>query len=108
MDNQFNSIYIKYRYISEMIRCCGYGMLSIPQKLILGMQIYTLYLYSFRGLIILVIPILASIIISLKQKNKKNLLIAVVNLILCSLQNIIIRKFIYNSFIHIIKCMLYG
>lgn len=70
---------VEQRYISEMIRCCGYGMLSIPQKLILGMQIYTLYLYSFRGLIILVIPILASIIISLKQKNKKNLLIAVVN-----------------------------
>lgn len=91
---------VEQRYISEMIRCCGYGMLSIPQKLILGMQIYTLYLYSFRGLIILVIPILASIIISLKQKNKKNLLIAVVNLILCSLQNIIIRKFIDIQFIY--------
>ena len=91
---------VEQRYISEMIRCCGYGMLSIPQKLILGMQIYTLYLYSFRGLIILVIPILASIIISLKQKNKKNLLIAVVNLILCGLQNIIIRKFIDIQFIY--------
>ena len=91
---------VEQRYSSEKIRCCGYGMLSIPQKLILGMQIYTLYLYSFRGLIILVIPILASIIISLKQKNKKNLLIAVVNLILCSLQNIIIRKFIDIQFIY--------
>ena len=83
-----------------MIRCCGYGMLSIPQKLILGMQIYTLYLYSFRGLIILVIPILASIIISLKQKNKKNLLIAVVNLILCSFAKYNYQK-IYRYTIHL-------
>ena len=91
---------VEQRYISEMIRCCGYGMLSIPQKLILGMQIYTLYLYSFRGLIILVIPILASIIISLKERNKKNFLIAIINLFLCGLQNIIIRKFIDIQFIH--------
>lgn len=33
---------VQKRYTAELIRCCGFGMFSLSQKLVLGMQIFTL------------------------------------------------------------------
>lgn len=88
------------RYSQELLRCCGYSMFTSSQKIVLGIQVFTLYLFSFRGLLIWLFPTIGCALVFYKNGEKKNLILCAVNIVLCGLQNILIRKVFDIQFIH--------
>lgn len=88
------------RYKAELIRCCGYSMFSLPQKIVLGIQIFTMYLFSFRALFIWLFPTLGCLTVFIRRQEKQNIALCFINIIACGIQNVLIRKVFDIQFYH--------
>lgn len=87
------------RYEVEALRFVGYGMYSFPEKMILGIQLFITYLFSFRGLLIWLVPSLICFLIGFKSGNKTQVAVPAVNILLSCAQNLTIRFYINTDFL---------
>ena len=88
------------RYTEELIRFAGYDMYTFAEKIILGFQLFFLYFYSFRGLMIWLLPSCIIILVSILKKRYINIIPPMVNIFLSCAQNLLIRKVFNLEFVH--------
>ena len=88
------------RYTVEMISFAGYNMYNFAEKIILGLQLFIMYFYSFRGLLMWMIPSCIIIAVSLYKRSYRNMIAPAINILLSGIQNILIRKVFNLEFLH--------
>lgn len=85
---------------TEMGALAGYGMLSLGDTLVMGVQTVLRHFYSFRGLFLWAVPAGIAFVTFLRKKQRKNMLLALICLVLTAGQNIIMRKAFDIEFVH--------
>ena len=95
------------RASGEMMKCSGYGMYTIIERLILGLQNIYLNFFYIKGILFWLMPTALAFVSGLYCKNKKRLCLSFINVILCALQFIIMRKVFNTSFIYPFDIMYY-
>lgn len=85
---------------AEMGALAGYGMLTLGDTLVMGVQTVLRHFYSFRGLFLWAVPTGIAFVTFLWKKQWKNMLLALVCLVLTAGQNIIMRKAFDIEFVH--------
>lgn len=88
------------RYTVELLRFAGYNMYTMVEKLILGIQLFILYFYSFRGLMTWLIPSGIIALVYIRRHDYKGAILPGINVILSCVQNILIRKVFDLEFLH--------
>ena len=88
------------RYSNEMMKASGYGMISVTEKLMLGIQAIFVNFFHFRGFVIWLMPTFLLFLIGIAKKNKKNRLLAIVNAALAFGQYLFIKYVMDVNFLH--------